>query len=451
MAVNHSHSLDDSDRDSALLAWLMKLRRLSGAERLALAHGTDTPAVALELLCSDECSEVVDAAIANQQLDYITLQRLAGHSDSRVLSGVATHPHSPWSVVFDLASNIEDAVAAVALGRMSRAEATSIRQRAADDERTPRQHLLALCQDAVFDVREAAARTLTSIDAASAADLTRTLLEDHYDVGENEGVVSPAPGEVTSPTAAEVAGPPHEETASPSSDETISSDLPESVPPEQGFAREDPVEQASPVEQEDHGEQDEIDDFALWWDEIDAQPSADLFDILEEEDDAAAASSVGGSEDWLGVGDRATELASQIMAAAGWRDGREVLERLLARARLGQTRVALMRAIKDGMRPEELELVMAVREHWEANFNGAGRYTLSWRNAREFINGFDSYPDPIEATEMLNDIYDRYKRSRDAGRFRDFGAYFWHLLQDDFMGFRGSFQELPFRMQGGRW
>lgn len=444
MTGNHSHSPDGSDRDSALLIWLMKLRRMTGAQRLALAYGADTPAVALELLCSDECSEVMDAAIANRQLDYITLQRLAGHSDSRVVRGVATHPHSPWSVVFDLVGHIEDDVAGVALERMARAEATSIRRRAAGDERTPRQQLLALCQDTDFDVREAAARTLTSIDAVSAADLTRALLEEDYDVGENDEVVSPALGEVMSPAAGEMTGLSIEETASTPSDETTSSELAEIGFLEPGFAHEDAIEQ------EDSGDHHEIDDFALWWDGIDAHSSADLVDILEE-DDAAAGSSFEGSDDWLDVGDRAAELASQIMAAAGWREGREVLERLLGRTRLGQTSVALIRAIKDGMRPEELELVVAVREHWAAYFSGVSSYTLSWRDAREFIHGFDSYPDPIEATEMLNDIYDRYKRSHDAGRFRDFGIYFWHLLQDDFLGFRGSFQELPFRMQGGRW
>ncbi|MEX2535038.1 MAG: hypothetical protein WD273_05500 [Trueperaceae bacterium] len=310
----------------------------------------------------------------------------------------------------------------LALRRLARSESPDDRRYAASDDRTPRDVLFELAGDLDEAVAHVSASTLRRVDERILGENLRSLL----------GIPSRLDEEVE-PVESEDFD--EEADASAFVEEIGATPLP--APTNLLDEVIDDFDQTL-----DYTAEAEVDLPAWNLDEL--RDDVDLFDLLDAS--TAETDSDLPVEESISTTDRAHLWAEQIMVQAGWLHGERALVRALDTQAIGPVAAAIRLAIRRGLVPEELELALDVREHWHAQFFEVAGGPISWKNTMKLIRGFDGYPDAVEIFALLEDAYQEYKWGSSRRIFRNFGAYIWHLLVDDWGGSNGNFDEHRFRL-----
>jgi hypothetical protein len=413
--------------------WWRLLRSSTLEARLELANSEDTLSFVLELLCSDESEEVALRAVLNPGLQPENLRRLAAHSSLEVRSGVCLHKNTPEDALHDLLD--DPLLAGAVLDRLAKSERAQDRKRAASDERLAREVLFELAGDGDSEVAAVAAATLARIDGLLVDDSIDSLLDLSKPMNEAEpaGNTASVSGEWSEP-----------EGAAPIEADCRST---EEFSPEPGLPRADEISlKPAEAQPEEAGPAFELDDLP-YWDDDELRDEDDLLDLIEAIDATEALETP--LDDSFDTTQRAHYWAEQIMYREGWSSGHDVLVRALDRPAIGQIAKAIVREIRKGMVPEELELALELREHWEGHYAEIAGGAISWPETLKLIRGFEGYPDPVELYAFLADAYQEFKWGPSRRLFRNFGVYVWHLLVDDWGGSNGPFNEHRFRL--GRW
>lgn len=162
---------------------------------------------------------------------------------------------------------------------------------------------------------------------------------------------------------------------------------------------------------------------------------------------------------------RARQVAMEIAQHYQWAGGGvDLLTEVFLRYGWSATRTSIERALESDMTPEELRLVMAVRELWQDsgifseacvgflhNPNIPGFGVLSWPMALALVRRFAGLPDLCEIEDYLQRRFDEWLHSpRLHRRFPAFGGYLCDCVQDS-QGARGIGFEWEWQEMAGRF
>lgn len=166
-------------------------------------------------------------------------------------------------------------------------------------------------------------------------------------------------------------------------------------------------------------------------------------DSLLEDDDFKVEPREAASEYQLTREERALQKAVALIVQYDWPHAtRFLIQRIFVMSGWGATRVALERAIDEGLTPEELVLAAHIKVIWADNdlywiaFDSTGStrlsyHALSWRTALLIVRSFESIPQVEEIDVLLEQLFEYWYENPTLRRvFKAFARYLWYRFGD---------------------
>ena len=151
----------------------------------------------------------------------------------------------------------------------------------------------------------------------------------------------------------------------------------------------------------------------------------------------------GDSEDRITREERAKQKAIELVYRYDWPHGTlPLIQQIYVMSGWGATRVALERAIDEGLTPEELVLAAHIKVIWADNdlywiaFDSTGStrlsyHALSWRTALMIVRSFESIPQVEEIDVLLEQLFEYWYENATLRRvFKAFARYLWYRFGD---------------------
>lgn len=151
----------------------------------------------------------------------------------------------------------------------------------------------------------------------------------------------------------------------------------------------------------------------------------------------------GDSEDRITREERAKQKAIELVYRYNWPHGTlPLIQQIYVMSGWGATRVALERAIDEGLTPEELVLAAHIKVIWADNdlywiaFDSTGStrlsyHALSWRTALMIVRSFESIPQVEEIDVLLEQLFEYWYENATLRRvFKAFARYLWYRFGD---------------------
>ncbi|MEX0166083.1 hypothetical protein MRBLPD1_004626 [Pseudomonas brassicacearum] len=151
----------------------------------------------------------------------------------------------------------------------------------------------------------------------------------------------------------------------------------------------------------------------------------------------------GDSEDRITREERAKQKAVELVYRYDWPHGTlPLIQQIYVMSGWGATRVALERAIDEGLTPEELVLAAHIKVIWADNdlywiaFDSTGStrlsyHALSWRTALMIVRSFESIPQVEEIDVLLEQLFEYWYENATLRRvFKAFARYLWYRFGD---------------------
>ncbi|UPF06549.1 hypothetical protein MXB02_13315 [Pseudomonas mosselii] len=180
--------------------------------------------------------------------------------------------------------------------------------------------------------------------------------------------------------------------------------------------------------------QDSEDEFAFY--EFDP-------DTVFDNDKYQVESAGGELEDRITREERAKQKAVELVYKYDWPHGTlPLIQQIYVMSGWGATRVALERAIDEGLTPEELVLAAHIKVIWADNdlywiaFDSTGStrlsyHALSWRTALMIVRSFESIPQVEEIDVLLEQLFEYWYENATLRRvFKAFARYLWYRFGD---------------------
>ncbi|WP_248741633.1 MULTISPECIES: hypothetical protein [unclassified Pseudomonas] len=166
-------------------------------------------------------------------------------------------------------------------------------------------------------------------------------------------------------------------------------------------------------------------------------------DSLLEDDDFKVEPKEAASEYQLTREERALQKAVALIVKYDWPHAtRFLIQRIFVMSGWGATRLALERAIDEGLTPEELVLAAHIKVIWADNdlywiaFDSTGNtrlscHALSWRTALLIVRSFESIPQVEEIDVLLEQLFESWYENPTLRRvFKAFARYLWYRFGD---------------------
>lgn len=166
-------------------------------------------------------------------------------------------------------------------------------------------------------------------------------------------------------------------------------------------------------------------------------------DSLSEDDDFKVEPKEAASEYQLTREERALQKAVALIVRYDWPHAtRFLIQQIFVMSGWGATRLALERAIDDGLTPEELVLAAHIKVIWADNdlywiaFDSTGStrlsyHALSWRTALLIVRSFESIPQVEEIDVLLEQLFEYWYENATLRRvFKAFARYLWYRFGD---------------------
>lgn len=166
-------------------------------------------------------------------------------------------------------------------------------------------------------------------------------------------------------------------------------------------------------------------------------------DSLLEDDDFKVEPREAASEYQLTREERALQKAVALIVKYDWPHAtRFLIQRIFVMSGWGATRLALERAIDEGLTPEELVLAAHIKVIWADNdlywiaFDSTGStrlsyHALSWRTALLIVRSFESIPQVEEIDVLLEQLFEYWYENPTLRRvFKAFARYLWYRFGD---------------------
>lgn len=151
----------------------------------------------------------------------------------------------------------------------------------------------------------------------------------------------------------------------------------------------------------------------------------------------------GDSEDRITREERAKQKAIELVYRYDWPHGTlHLIQQIYVMSGWGATRVALERAINEGLTPGELVLAAHIKVIWADNdlywiaFDSTGStrlsyHALSWRTALMIVRSFESIPQVEEIDVLLEQLFEYWYENATLRRvFKAFARYLWYRFGD---------------------
>lgn len=151
----------------------------------------------------------------------------------------------------------------------------------------------------------------------------------------------------------------------------------------------------------------------------------------------------GDSENRITREQRAKQKAVELVYRYDWPHGTlPLIQQIYVMSGWGATRVALERAIDEGLTPEELVLAAHIKVIWADNdlywiaFDSTGStrlsyHALSWRTALMIVRSFESIPQVEEIDVLLEQLFEYWYENATLRRvFKAFARYLWYRFGD---------------------
>lgn len=151
----------------------------------------------------------------------------------------------------------------------------------------------------------------------------------------------------------------------------------------------------------------------------------------------------GNSENRITREERAKQKAVELVYRYDWPHGTlPLIQQIYIMSGWGATRVALERAIDEGLTPEELVLAAHIKVIWADNdlywiaFDSTGStrlsyHALSWRTALMIVRSFESIPQVEEIDVLLEQLFEYWYENATLRRvFKAFARYLWYRFGD---------------------
>ncbi|MCO7058641.1 MULTISPECIES: hypothetical protein [Pseudomonas] len=151
----------------------------------------------------------------------------------------------------------------------------------------------------------------------------------------------------------------------------------------------------------------------------------------------------GDSENRITREERAKQKAVELVYRYDWPHGTlPLIQQIYIMSGWGATRVALERAIDEGLTPEELVLAAHIKVIWADNdlywiaFDSTGStrlsyHALSWRTALLIVRSFESIPQVEEIDVLLEQLFEYWYENATLRRvFKAFARYLWYRFGD---------------------
>lgn len=166
-------------------------------------------------------------------------------------------------------------------------------------------------------------------------------------------------------------------------------------------------------------------------------------DSLLEDDDFKVEPKEAASEYQLTREERALQKAVALIVRYDWPHAtRFLIQQIFVMSGWGATRLALERAIDEGLTPEELVLAAHIKVIWADNdlywiaFDSTGStrlsyHALSWRTALLIVRSFESIPQVEEIDVLLEQLFEYWYENPTLRRvFKAFARYLWYRFGD---------------------
>lgn len=166
-------------------------------------------------------------------------------------------------------------------------------------------------------------------------------------------------------------------------------------------------------------------------------------DSLLEDDDFKVEPKEAASEYQLTREERALQKAVALIVRYDWpHTTRFLIQQIFVMSGWGATRLALERAIDEGLTPEELVLAAHIKVIWADNdlywiaFDSTGStrlsyHALSWRTALLIVRSFESIPQVEEIDVLLEQLFEYWYENTTLRRvFKAFARYLWYRFGD---------------------
>ena len=166
-------------------------------------------------------------------------------------------------------------------------------------------------------------------------------------------------------------------------------------------------------------------------------------DSLLEDDDFKVEPKEAASEYQLTREERALQKAVALIIRYDWPHAtRFLIQQIFVMSGWGATRLALERAIDEGLTPEELVLAAHIKVIWADNdlywiaFDSTGStrlsyHALSWRTALLIVRSFESIPQVEEIDVLLEQLFEYWYENATLRRaFKAFARYLWYRFGD---------------------
>ncbi|MBJ2290552.1 hypothetical protein JFT44_11465 [Pseudomonas sp. MF5691] len=166
-------------------------------------------------------------------------------------------------------------------------------------------------------------------------------------------------------------------------------------------------------------------------------------DSLSEDDDFKVEPKEAASEYQLTREERALQKAVALIVRYDWPHAtRFLIQQIFVMSGWGATRLALERAIDEGLTPGELVLAAHIKVIWADNdlywiaFDSTGStrlsyHALSWRTALLIVRSFGSIPQVEEIDVLLEQLFEYWYENATLRRvFKAFAIYLWYRFGD---------------------
>ncbi|MDE1529275.1 MULTISPECIES: hypothetical protein [Pseudomonas] len=166
-------------------------------------------------------------------------------------------------------------------------------------------------------------------------------------------------------------------------------------------------------------------------------------DTVFDNDKYQAEPAGGDSENRITREERAKQKAVELVYRYDWPHGTlPLIQQIYIMSGWGATRVALERAIDEGLTPEELVLAAHIKVIWADNdlywiaFDSTGStrlsyHALSWRTALLIVRSFESIPQVEEIDVLLEQLFEYWYENATLRRvFKAFARYLWYRFGD---------------------
>jgi len=166
-------------------------------------------------------------------------------------------------------------------------------------------------------------------------------------------------------------------------------------------------------------------------------------DTVFDNDKYQVESAGGELEDRITREERAKQKAVELVYKYDWPHGTlPLIQQIYVMSGWGATRVALERAIDEGLNPEELVLAAHIKVIWAENdlywiaFDSTGStrlsyHALSWRTALMIVRSFESIPQVEEIDVLLEQLFEYWYENATLRRvFKAFARYLWYRFGD---------------------